>query len=55
VFAPDKPFQPTLMFVGKARAYPFEEPFKCSTPRVGSWPCPGTTGLAGKGCQVQTL
>jgi hypothetical protein len=24
--APDKPFQPSLMFVGKARTYPSEAP-----------------------------
>jgi hypothetical protein len=26
VFAPDKPFQPNLMFIGKAGAYPREAP-----------------------------
>ncbi len=26
-----KPFQPSLMFAGKARAYPSEAPFRCST------------------------
>jgi hypothetical protein len=26
-----KPFQPSLMFVGKAEAYPIEEPFRCFT------------------------
>jgi hypothetical protein len=26
-----KPFQPNLMFAGKARAYPSEAPFRCST------------------------
>jgi len=28
---PGKPLQPSLMFVGKAGAYPSEAPFKCST------------------------
>jgi len=27
----DKPFQPSLMFVGKAGAYPSESPLRCST------------------------
>ena len=31
VFVPGKIFQPSLMFVGKAGAYPVEEPFRCST------------------------
>ncbi len=31
VFVSGKPFQPSLMFVVKARAYPREAPFKCST------------------------
>ncbi len=50
VFVPDKPFQHSLMFVGKARAYPIEEAFRYSA-----------TGLAhkqdwaGKACQGQTL
>jgi hypothetical protein len=30
VFVPDKPFHPSLMFVGKAEANPVEEPFRCS-------------------------
>jgi hypothetical protein len=30
-FVPSKPFQPSAMFVGKAKAYPIEEPFRCST------------------------
>ncbi len=30
---PGKPFRPSLMFVGKAEAYPFEEPFRYSTLR----------------------
>jgi hypothetical protein len=30
-FVPAKPFQPSLMFSGKARAYPSEAPFRCST------------------------
>jgi hypothetical protein len=31
VFVPGKPFQPCLMFVGKAGAYPSETPFRGST------------------------
>jgi hypothetical protein len=31
VFVPDKPFQPSLMFVGKAGEYPSEASFRCST------------------------
>ncbi len=32
VFDPGKPFQPGLMFVSIAKAYPSEAPFRCSTP-----------------------
>jgi hypothetical protein len=31
MFVPRQPFQPSLMFVGKAGAYPSEAPFICST------------------------
>jgi hypothetical protein len=31
VFVHGRPFQPNLMSVSKARAYPREAPFKCST------------------------
>ncbi len=31
VFIPGKLFQPSLMFAGKAGAYPSEAPFRCST------------------------
>jgi hypothetical protein len=31
LFVPGKPFQPSLMFAGKAGAYPNEAPFRCST------------------------
>jgi hypothetical protein len=30
VFVPGKPFQPSLMFVSKAKTYPIEAPFRCS-------------------------
>ncbi len=30
-FITNKPFQPSLMFAGKAGAFPSEAPFKCST------------------------
>jgi hypothetical protein len=30
-FAPGKPFHPCQMFADKARAYPSEAPFRCST------------------------
>ena len=36
MFVPSKPFQPSLIFVGKAGAYPSEQPFRCST--LGSAP-----------------
>ena len=54
MFVPGKPFQPSLMFAGKAGAYPIEAPFGRST-RVGSWPHPQTLDWAGKACQGQTL
>ncbi len=38
MLVPDKPFQPSLMFAGKAGAYPSEAPFRCSTLVVGSCP-----------------
>jgi hypothetical protein len=38
MFAPGKPFQPSLMFTG---AYPSEASLRCFT-RVGSWPYPQT-------------
>jgi hypothetical protein len=31
VFVPGKPFQPSLMFVGKERTHHIEEPFRCTT------------------------
>jgi hypothetical protein len=31
VFVPAMPFQVSLIFVGKAVAYPIEDPFICST------------------------
>ncbi len=36
MFVPGKPFQPSLMFAGKARAYPIEAHFRCYT--VGQVP-----------------
>jgi hypothetical protein len=30
VFAPGKPFHPSLVFAGKAEDYPIEESFRCS-------------------------
>jgi hypothetical protein len=36
MFVPGRPFQPSLIFVDKAGAYPSEAPFKCST--LGSAP-----------------
>jgi hypothetical protein len=49
VFVPDKSFQPRLMFVGTAGAYPIEEPLRCSTLGVGSWPLPTNIRLDWKG------
>ncbi len=31
VFAPGRPFHPSIMFVSKERAYPSEASFRCST------------------------
>jgi hypothetical protein len=31
VFVPDKPYQPSQMFVGKAGVYLIEAPFRCFT------------------------
>ena len=31
MFVPGKPFQPSLIFAGKAGAYPSEAPCRCST------------------------
>jgi hypothetical protein len=42
VFVPGKPFQPSLMFVGKAGAYPIELHFRVFHSMVGSCPCPQT-------------
>ncbi len=42
VFVPGKPFQPSLMFAGKAVAYQSEAPFKVLHSRIGSWPYPQT-------------
>ncbi len=55
VFVPDRPIQPSLMFVGKARAYLNEVPFSSSDSRIGSWPYPLTMDNAGKARQGQTL
>jgi hypothetical protein len=46
VFVPGRPFQPSLVFAGKAGAYPNEAPLKCKT-RVGSWTSPQGVGLLG--------
>ena len=55
MFVLDKPFEPVLMFAGKARAYLCDAPFRCFT--IGL--APGITlkdiDLAGKDCQGQTL
>ncbi len=49
---PCKPFVPSLMFLGKARAYLSEAPFRAPPPsRIGPWPYPQTK----KACQGQTL
>jgi hypothetical protein len=53
VFVPGKPLQPRLMFVGNARAYLSEAPFRCFTLgalptniRLGWKGLPGTSTLA---------
>ncbi len=35
---PARPFQPIQIFEGKARSYPTDAPFRCSTLKVFSWP-----------------
>ncbi len=44
---PGKPFQPSLMFAGKAGAYPSEAPQVLHS-RVGSWPHLQTFDKTGK-------
>ncbi len=51
VFIPGKPFQPSLMYVGKARSLPKSSLFQVLHSRVGSWPCPQTFDQARKACQ----
>jgi hypothetical protein len=49
VFVPGKPFQPSLMFVGKARAYPIVEHLKGASigyARLGWKGLQGTNTLA---------
>jgi hypothetical protein len=47
VFVHGTPFQPSLMFAGKARAYPSDAPFRYSTNiRLGWKGVPGTNTLA---------
>ncbi len=55
MFVPGNPFQPSLMFADKARAYPSEPTLRYSSNRADSWPYPETLDLAGKACQEQTL
>jgi len=45
VFVPCKPFQPSLMFAGKARAYPSEARFRCSTSVDSGLTCIRSTRL----------
>ncbi len=46
---PGKPFQPSLVFVDKARTYPSEAPQMLPS-RVGSYPYPQTLEQAGNVC-----
>jgi hypothetical protein len=46
MLAAGKPFQDSMVFVGKARAYPIKAGFR---------PCPQTIDWAGKACQEKTL
>jgi hypothetical protein len=55
VFVPGKPFQPSLMFAGKAGAYWSEAPFQLLHFREGSRPHPQTVNQAGKACFGETL
>ncbi len=48
-FIPGKPFQPSLMFAGKARAYPMWSTFQVLHSRVGSPPFLTNIRLGGKG------
>jgi hypothetical protein len=50
-----KSFQPSLIFAGKAGAYPSEAPFQVLHSRVGSSPNPRIFDCSGKACQGQTL
>jgi hypothetical protein len=45
VFVPDKPFQPSLMFVDKAGSYPSESPFRCSMVAIPTTMSQGWKGL----------
>jgi hypothetical protein len=50
-----KLFQPSLMFTGKAGAYPSEASFQVFHFKVGSGPCQCTLDLTEKACEGQTL
>jgi hypothetical protein len=48
MFVLHKPFQPSLMLVGKAGAYLIVEQLKCTFKWVGSWPFLQTLDKDGK-------
>jgi len=55
VLVPGRPFQPSLMFVSKDRAYLCEAPFWCSTLEYAADLNQQTLGVAGKTFQGTTL
>jgi hypothetical protein len=48
VFVTDRPFQPSLMFVGRGKAYLSEALLHSKVSRVGSWPYQQTLDKAEK-------
>jgi hypothetical protein len=49
---PGEPFQPSLMFAGKAGAYLSEEPFMYFNSRIGTWAVPINIRFSWKGLSV---
>jgi hypothetical protein len=48
-----KPLRGSIVFAGKAWAYPSEALLRCFA--QASWPCPQTIDYVGKDCQEQTF
>jgi hypothetical protein len=55
VFATGKPFQDSIVFAGRARAYSNGAPFKDSTLKVFYYTYLKTLDWTGKACRGQTL